>query len=265
MAFASFNNPSEVNEPRSDGEDLSTSRALGKVFLYMGLAMLITALVAIGVGALFAGLITNWTYSFGAIEDLGSSINANSTAFTIYFASLIVSLVGILITGFAMNFIIVKGKSAWPAFILYSIFMGILMSVLLVLGVDFVTLGEAFGISAVGFGVMGLVGYFSKRDLNFLVMIGFAALIIAMLTGIVFLIVFWANPAMLNAWSIGYTILVIALILIMVAANMCNIKRIVNQGNATKDLCVYCAYVMYTQFISLFLRVLYLLLRLRRN
>lgn len=268
MAFESYSeiDKNESFTPRADGEYVTSSKAFGKILLYMGIGLLLTAAVAIGVSAFFCGWLTNWSYDYAVFQNLENSFNANRTPFIVYFASVIVSFVGILVTGVVMAVTVAKGKrSPWPPYIIYATFMGILMSIFLVAGIDFITIGEAFGISAAAFVIMGVIGYFSKRNLNFLVMVLFAGVMMFGLAGLVMALFYWRDPAAFSIWNLVYTGAVLLLLLVMVAADTYNIKKIVSQGNATKNMCVYCAYVMYTHFINIFIRVLILLSKFKRN
>ncbi|MCR5078513.1 MAG: Bax inhibitor-1 family protein [Bacilli bacterium] len=233
---------------------------MGKVYLYMGFALLITAAFAFGFGALFSGLLTGWTYDLKAI-------NYNNVGiFYAYIGVLIASGIGVLITGIVMHSIVARGRhSAWPAYIIYSSLIGILVSAFLVVGIDFVTLGEAFVISAIAFGTMGLIGYFSKRNLSILAMIGFVVLISLSLFGFTMLFTFIFFPGALRLFSIIYNAVILFVLLLMVAVDTQNVRRIMETGSASNNLCLLCAYIMYTDFINIFIRVLFILMRFKRN
>ena len=47
--------------------------------------------------------------------------------------------------------------------------------------------------------------------------------------------------------------------LISVATDCFNAKKMLENGQANDNLALYCAYIMYTDFIMIFFRVLYLL------
>ena len=263
MAFASYSDPhrDSSSEGRSS-VDLSTSRAMGKVYLYMGLALLITAAVAVGVGFLFAGWITNWTGTTLSTN----YVNLNNAPFIVYLVVLIASLIGVLITGIAMHVVLARGRhSVWPTFIIYAILMGVVMSVFLIVGIDFATLGEAFAISAAAFLIMGLIGFFSKKNLNIFGMVALAALFMVILFGLVSLVLFFLFPGLLAIYSIIYNVVIMVVLLIMVAVDTYNIKKIMSTGSANQNLCLYCAYIMYSDFIHLLIRVIILLARAKRN
>jgi len=263
MAFASYHNP-KVDPPVTGkaSVDLSTSRAMGKVYLYMGVALLITAVVAVGVGFLFAGWLTGWS---------GRTLSVNYITFEktpsiVYVATLIVAFIGVLITGVAMHAVVASGKhSVWPPFIIYSVLMGVIMSVFLITGIDFVTLGEAFGISAAAFALMGTIGYFSKKDLNIFGMVAFAALGMVMLFGLVCLILWFVMPGLLTVFSIVYSVVIMVVLLIMVAVDTYNIKKIMSEGSSNQNMTLYCAYIMYTDFMHILIRVILILSRFKRS
>ena len=116
----------------------SGSRFIGKTFLYMFLALLLTAVVGVGVGLIFQYLFK----SASVDETLGQYA-------LIYFAVLIVSVISLLVIGIWFNISAIRGKhSLVVPFTLYAFFMGLLMS-FFVLFVDVQTLGLAFGITTV--------------------------------------------------------------------------------------------------------------------
>ena len=265
MSLESYQELNTNNYSSNSGsEDLSTSKAIGKVFLYMGVALLVTALVAVGVGALFAGWLTNWTFDYSVFRNIGTAFEASRTPWIVYFASVIVSFIGMLICTVALGRAAATGRhSAWPAFIVYSIFMGITLSIILIAGIDFVTIGEAFGISAGAFAIMGFIGYKSKRNLNILGMVAWTALIMVLISGLIFGLIFAFNRAAFNVFNIVYTAIVLVIFLILTAVDMYNVKRIVEKGADSKNLCLFCAFTLYTDFINIFIRVLLLLAKLK--
>ena len=240
--------------------DLTTSRGMGKVYLYMGFALLITAAFAFGVGALFSGLLTGWTYDLATIGQGDRSI------FIAYIVTIIIAAIGVLITGIIMHVTVAKGNhSAWLPYIIYSSLTGVLVSVFLVVGIDFVTLGEAFAISAIAFAVMGLIGYFSKRNLNILGMIGLVILLSLSMLGLTMMFTFIFFPKLFSVFSIVYNAVVLFVLLLMVAVDTYNVKKIMETGSASSNIYLLCAYIMYTDFINIFIRVLIILMRFRRN
>lgn len=262
MAYASFHQPGSENPGtiNSNATELTTSKGMGKVYLYMGLGLVITALVALGVGAFFAGWLTNWTYDVVNIE------NASSNAVYTFFGVVIVSFIGLLIDAIVMGAVLARERhSIWPHYIIYSVLMGAALSVIIVAGASFTVIGEAFGISALAFIVMGLIGYFSKKDLNILAMVAYAALMMLMLIGLVFAILYFVMPMAYVIWAVSTSAVVSLLMLLVVAVDTYNIKKIIARSQASENVYLYCAYTMYSDFIVIFLRVLYVLMVLKGN
>lgn len=261
MAYASFHN-SNNGQPEYSGVNAepTTSKGMGKVYLYMGLGLLITAVVALCVGAFFSGWLTNWTFNAAEMP------NVDGTRFTVFVFVVIAAFIGQLIDAIVMARVLAKGKrSIWPHFVIYSALMGVSLSIIIVAGADFTVLAEAFGISAVAFLAMGLVGYFSKKDLNVLGMVAFSALIMIVLIGMMFSLFYFLMPRQYMIWSMVTSVAVSLVMLLVVAIDTYNIKKIMSRGGATENMCLFCAYTMYCDFIIIFLRVLYILSYFRRN
>lgn len=256
MALANFNKKDETEVVYAT--PVNTSKTLAKTFGYMAIGLVITTVVALGLGALFAYLLFP-DYSFG-----DSSLN--TTAFIVYIAVMIVSLVALVVNSFAMNVVLAKGKrSIWPHFILFSALMGVFLSSFLVLGVDFGVIAEAAGVSALAFGILFLIGYFSKKDLNIAAFIGWSVLCMVGLFGILFFILFLLIPEAYLIYNLIYCGVFGIVMLISVAADCFNVKRILDRGHANNNLALYCAYIMYSDFIMIFIRILYWMILLSGN
>lgn len=256
MALANFNKKDETEVVYA--KPINTSKTLAKTFGYMAIALVITAVVALGVGALFAYLLFP-DYSFG-----GETFN--STAFTAYIVVMIVSLVALIIDSMAMRVVFAKGKhSIWPHYLIFAALMGVFLSSFLVLGVDFGVIAEAAGISALVFGILFLIGYFSKKDLNPLVFAGWALLCMVGLFGLLFFVLFLIIPGAYLFYNLIYCGVFALVMLISVAADCFNAKKMLEHGQGNDNLALYCAYMMYTDFIMIFLRVLYFLALISGN
>ena len=93
MALANFNKKDETEVVFA--KPVNTSKTLAKTFGYMAIALVVTAAVALGLGALFAYLLFP-DYSFGWET-------FNTTAFTDYIVVMIVSLLALIIDSIAMR------------------------------------------------------------------------------------------------------------------------------------------------------------------
>ena len=138
----------------------SGSKFIGKTFLYMFFALLITIVVSVGVGLLFSTLFTT---SFTDDQFVGN--------FGAYLALLIVSAIGLLGVGIWFNVAAYRGKhSLWVPFIIYSVLMGTFGSFFTIF-VSWDVLAISLGITTVAFGGMAAIGLLSKKDLNFLAIV----------------------------------------------------------------------------------------------
>ena len=122
MAFYTDKNGNvvESDDVKNQGKQIITSRGVlsfAKIFGYMSIALLITAGVAFGLGALFASI---WGSGYQ---------NVNQGSFGAYMAVMIISAIGILVCSIVVNVVAVKGRhSVLVPGLLYTIFMGALLS-----------------------------------------------------------------------------------------------------------------------------------------
>ena len=232
----------------------SGSRFIGKTFLYMLLALLLTAVVGVGVGLIFQYLFK----SASVDETLGQYA-------LIYFAVLIVSVISLLVIGIWFNISAIRGKhSLVVPFTLYAFFMGLLMS-FFVLFVDVQTLGLAFGITTVAFGSMTAIGLISKRNLGFLTIVVLGLFIGVLVLSLMNLIFYFFVPAL---FAINYLIiegLIFLIIMLVTIIDVWQMKKIAESGEANNNLALFCAFRLYIDFIQLLIRVIYILLLAKRR
>ncbi|MCR4911115.1 MAG: Bax inhibitor-1 family protein [Bacilli bacterium] len=232
-----------------NGDTSGTTLSIAKVFLFMFIGLLITAVVAFGVGAL--------VYYYVGVYDAEA---VNDTVLRTYLIMIIVSAVALIIDMIVINFVVIRGKhSVLVPGIIYTILVGVLFSMLTIV-VDWRIIGMAFGITAATFALMSLIAFLTKGNLRPLVIViiglavGVGALalfnwIFALATGTVISAVFWVV-------EIG----LFALILFVTIYDLWRIKKIAEQGAMNKNISLYCAFIMYTDFINIFLRILMFLL-----
>ena len=253
MAFASWNQQ-PVNESTllHQEEIQNPTKALAKTFGYMAIGVGITGVVAVLLGFLFG----NW---------LGNAdLDAFNTAAMVYIGLLIGSFIGMLIDSVAISAVVARGKhSVWPAYIVYTVLMGVFISAFLVVGIDFWTMGEALAIAMVAFGGMFLIGYFSKINLNPLGLVAIGLLFMVILFGSFWGIMFAVTGGNIAIFDLVFSLVVCGLFMIIAAVDAYNIKRILASGDATNNICLYCAYIMYCDFVVIFIRVLYILAKLK--
>ena len=232
----------KVRSPEAD----RTISNYGRVFLWFGIGLLITGLVAFGLPNIFM---------------LVNNNNKNAIGNT-YITLLIISLVGIIPLSIIMAFAPIARKSKIfikVTYILYTALMGVLLSSFMLmmlvyteeLNLSFINLiAYSFLITAGLFMISGIIG-FAVKDMSPVIPI-----LASFSTGILIL-------CLLNIFlrvSYIYWIIDICLfvyIMLITTIDMYNVKQICSKVNFDdqRNLAVYLAYNLYTDFIIIFLRV----------
>ncbi len=239
-----------------DEESLKSSGFLSQVFGYASIALLITTVIAVGLGLLFS-------YTIFKTE--------SETALTAFFTLLIVSSIGALITGFVIHLVSFRNRSIIIPGLLYSVFMGVLLSSF-VIYVPFYILGMAFGITTLSFALMFAIAKMTKRSFNGLGVCGIALLFGSLLIGIVFgiLALFIGNGSLQLEWMwywiyFGINIISLLGIIFITMWDIAHIVRISERGQGSKNLALYCAYMIYADFIYMLMRLIRILLMIFGN
>ena len=238
-------------QPRYEGNNVKTTGdsntvlSIAKVFLFMFAGLLITALVAFGVGALM----------YYQIAALG-----NEQAASTYLVVVIVSAIALLVDMLIINFVVLRGRhSVLVPGIIFCVLVGVLFS-MLTLFIPWEIIGMAFGVTALAFLIMSAIAFISKGNMAPILIViigltigaGFLALfnfLFALITGSVIEVLYWV---------VEFAIL--ALILFVTIFDLWRIKKIAENGAMSNNIALYCAFVMYTDFINVFIRILYFLL-----
>lgn len=233
----------------------SVNSLIGRVYGYMFLGLLLTAAIAFGVGIAFN------LWIFGTINtaniDYTIENNINSEGVMALIVILIISMIGILVMSFVVHLVFFRGKhSVLTPAIIYCSLMGLALSSLVIF-LPWEILGITFLITAVMFGVMFLISYFSKGSLHFLAVTGIG---LFMGAGILSLIGFvLALTGALGAYMHLYwiiSLLAFAAMMFITIWDMWRIKQIAEQGAMNDNLALYCAFTLYVDFIYLFMRIL---------
>ena len=215
----------------------------GKIFLYMFMYLAITAAVAFGIGYV---VYSNYIAA-GNIPGFENVIP------TFYLGLIIASGVALIIMTFVIQFIFIKGKHSVliPA-IIYSVLVGVLFSSLTIF-FDWELMGMAFAITSGVFLIMALIAIFSKGN-----MAPLAVMAIGIFLGIIPLVLInlFLRSGTLY-WVISFAIF--AAVMFIAMFDVWRIKKICEQGEVNTNLALYCAFIMYTDFISVFIRILYFL------
>ena len=227
---------------------VSSSKFIGKVFLYTAGALLITAIVAAVIGIIFSTAITpkyNYTEFVLDVEKMKPYIGLLIGSLIAYFP-LIIWIHVVSFRG--------KGNLVVP-FVLYAIVMGVLISSFTMF-VPIPVIAISFGITCGVFGILSLIGLTAKKDLSFLGLVALGILLGAMfiaLFNIIWSLVFPGSFQMLY-WIVSYGIF-FAMMLITIV-DVWRVKKIAQQGENTNNVALYCAFNLYVDFIYIFIRVL---------
>lgn len=177
----------------------------------------------------------------------------------VYVTAITVSTIIYLIFSFLATFIMAVSRKKIVSIIIFSIYsllLGLMLSSIFITA----TIGEvfyAFGVTSLIFGVMALYGYFTKRDLSSFGSIITMFLIGALLMSIINLFVA-SEPVY---WIISYVIL--GVIIGYVAFDVQRIKYAAREGSLVNSYPIFLAFNLYTDFISIFLRILVIIMNNR--
>ena len=218
-----------------------------KVFGVMFIGLLLTALIALGAGFLFTYLLES-----------GNEIAVDVSIFTLFASS-----IGLIILSIVAPIVLARGKAgAIVPFILYIIFMGILLSSL-VMAIPYYILVESVTITAVIFGLISLIGLLSKgkiKGLGITILGLFVGVILISIVNLIFFL--FGNEYFMEGtyWLISYIYFAISMFIAIWDVN--RIKQISQSGySANRNLVLYCAFIIYTDFINILIRVILLLAR----
>lgn len=214
---------------------------LGKVFGIMFIWLVATA----GIAFLGGYLLYLW-YSKNPDQAYGGIMGI-----------LITSSISLLILTFVIQFwALRRDKGMLVLSSLYVLCMGLICSSL-VLFMDWQILGIALGLTSAIFGVLALIGLLAK-NVKPIAMVGmmvlFGAIIVSLGT---FLMALWLPVNVTLLWILDFAIFGAMLLLIIVDMN--HIGKICESGAMSKNLTLYCALTLYTDFVYIFLRIVYYL------
>ena len=234
----------------------SVNSLIGRVYGYMFFGLVLTAVIAFGVGILFNlwifKTIDTSNINYGDVE---ANINASGAI------ALLVMLVVTSISLFIMSFVVHRramsnNKSLQIPALIYCILMGLLLSELVIF-IPWQILGITFAITAGIYGIMFLISYISKGSLHFLGVLGIGLLIGGAFLGLIGFIL--GMVGFLGAYMHLYwivSLITFAAIMFITIWDMWRIKQIAEQGEMNDNLVLYCAFILYVDFVYLFLRVL---------
>lgn len=237
----------------------SSATFLPKVFGVMFIGLLATALLAGGLGYLFA-------YLFGQAGTAGD-IELQDKLVSILYVGVIVCGIGSIILSIIIPIVCARGKhSVLIPLILYIICMGGLLTVF-ALFMDPWVLLEAAGITAISFGAIALIGLAGKGripGLGLVIMGLFIGIILLSVVNFILLLTGVINENDTLVWIVDFAFL--ALIMFVSIYDVRKINDIASSSSYhDKNTVLYCAFIMYSDVITIFIRIVYLLSKLKNK
>lgn len=216
----------------------SGSKFIGATFLYMAIALLITFAVVGGLGALLRYALVK-----ESAEDL--------TTFLYFFIGALILYIPVMI--WVHIAACRQGKTVGPAFFVYSIVMGVLISPIALY--DLWVLIISFGSTCLAFASMALIAWTTKKNLSSLAVVGLGLLVGGMILALVNVLLsfFWSGFSFI--YPLISVIFFVAIILLTIV-DLKRVKDIASSGIATKNMAMLCALNLYVDFVYIFLRIL---------
>ena len=256
-SFDSQNNNSSSQVVYDFSDKQTKGTFLSKVFGMMFICLLITTAVTAGLGYGFQFFLNQ----NATIQD-GVKVY-NQDAITALVAVLIVDAIALLVMSFVLPIVFIRGKhNIIVPLMIYVVLMGVLLSAFTFL-VDWLILVEAFGITTVIFGTMALLGYVSKGR-----MAGIGVILLGLIVGAGLLCLLnWililthaisSDASIALSWVVS--LMVFAFLMLITMYDVYRIKKIAENGaTQNNNLVNYCAYILYSDFIAILIRVIYFL------
>lgn len=237
---------------------VTSSKFIGKVFLYTSIALLITAAVAAIIGFIFSSAIRPLDYNYTTFE-------IDVDKFMPYIYLLIGSVIAYIPLIIWIHFVAFRGKGRLDVpFVIYAIVMGVFISSFTMF-VPFHVIAISFGITCLVFGILALIGLTAKRDLSFLGLVAMGILFGALLVflfNFIWSLIFPATFQMLY-WVISYAIF-FAMMLITIF-DVWRVKKLAQQGEQSNNVALFCAFNLYVDFIYIFIRILAIVASISRR
>lgn len=243
------------------GATNSSDVSMTKVFIWLGIGLLITGVIAFGLPYLFTIITDGFTKN---VESISKTVIA---LFIISIILMIPSAIVMAVKAGAKNAVAMK-----VGYFVYTIAMGMLLSTLLLgvyvltydptdknalLNPAFVsTVSMSFFITGGCFLIMAVIGTLTKHMNAAIPVVGTAFIGVIVMS----IVNFFLRVEMIY-WIIDFV--VFAVVLLITAIDMHNIKKIVDSSKGAlngTNLAIYCAYCLYVDFINIFIRVLYYVL-----
>ena len=221
----------------------------------MFICLLVTAIIAAAFGYSFQAMLIHSMVDNGE----GVMVYSEGALYTLI-GILITSAIALLVMSFVLPIMFSRGKhNILIPLIIYVCLMGILLSTFTFI-FEPIILVESFAITSLIFGLMALLGYLSKGRLTGIGFILLGLLIGAgLLAGFNFLMIMFNGISEANvmlSWIVSF--MLFGLLMLVTLYDVYRIKRIAEGGEKhDNNLVLYCAYILYSDFIALLVRVIY--------
>ena len=250
-----YNKQSDTQVVYDFSDKQSKGAFLTKVFGMMFLCLLITTVVAAGFGYGFQYLLLKTS-----VETEPGVFAYDQNIVMGLVIALIVSVIALLVMSFVLPITFARGKhNILVPLMIYVVLMGIMLSTFTFI-FDWVILVESFGITSLIFGVMALLGYISKGRLAGIGFILFGLVIGALglsLINWLMIVIGGITPATVQISWIA-SLLIFAFLMLVTLYDVHRIKKIAEAGAGNNNnLTYYCAYILYSDFIAILIRVIY--------
>ena len=237
---------------------------LTKVFGMMFLCLAITTVVAagLGYGLMYLLMQTATKDSEGAIVAYDPNIVYTMVGL------LIGSAVILIIMSFVLPIMFIRGKhNIIVPLMIYVTVMGVMLSSL-TWTLPPAILAEGFGITALIFGLMAFLGFISKGRLTgvWVVAIGLlvGAGILSLINFLMIMTGLIGDAYITISWIVS--LMVFGFLMLMTMWDVHRISAIAgNASESGNNLVYYCAYILYSDFIAILIRVLRILAILARR
>ena len=217
----------------------SGSKFIGATFLYMTIALVITFGVVAGLGAVLR---------YGIYHESAFELET----FLYFFIGALILYIPVMIW---VNIAACRqGKTVGPAFFIYSIVMGVLLSPIALY--DIWILVISFGSTCLAFATMALIAWTTKKNLSALAVVGFGLLMGALILSLVNILFYLISPGTYLILYALVSVLFFVAIILLTIVDLKRVKDIATSGLGTKNMAMLCALNLYVDFIYIFIRIL---------
>jgi FtsH-binding integral membrane protein len=248
MGYFKNKNSETLNTYQKENTNLAGSFSLVKIFGYMFIGLLISAVVAFILGAIFGHFLV---------------LDPENTANTLFIVMVVSSIVT-LILAIVIPFMLRKANVIYliVPMVLYAITIGIMLSSFTIF-VDWWLLAGAFLITTLIFGLMSLISFFAKK-MNGVLLVGIALILGSSLISLFNIIMMFVFPEAFQTIYWIISLAVFAGMMLITMYDIFRIKQIAMSGNMSTNLSLYCAFTLYVDFIYIFMRVLLIILQSKK-